>query len=76
MTLTFVLHYSKVLNQSWKYKESIKSSHEYVVGVKVFSQCVSMIELNAWEDDWLVTIKVLQEGKRRQRRWQKQGRGN
>jgi hypothetical protein len=63
----------KVLKQSWKYKESIKSSHEYVIGVKAFCQCVSIIELIAWEDEWLVTIKVLQKGKRR---WQKYGRRN
>jgi len=60
MTITFVLHYSKVLKQSWKYNESIKPSHKYVVKVKVVSQCVLIIELNAWEDEWLVTIEVLQ----------------
>jgi hypothetical protein len=58
----------KLLKQSWKYKESIESSHEYVVGVKPFYQCVSITELIAWEDEWLVTIEVLQKGKRR---WQK-----
>jgi len=33
--------------------------HEYV-GVTNFSQCVSWIELNACEDEWLVVIEVLQ----------------
>jgi hypothetical protein len=37
----------KLLKQSWKYKESIESSHEYVVGVKPFYQCVSITELIA-----------------------------
>jgi hypothetical protein len=32
----------------------------YVVGVTIFLQCVSSIELNAWDDEWLVFIKDLQ----------------
>jgi len=34
-------------------------SHEYVVWVTTFFQCVSLIELNARRDKWLVTIQVL-----------------
>jgi hypothetical protein len=29
------------------------------------SQCVSLIELNAWKDEWLVIIKALQKGEKR-----------
>jgi len=27
------------------------TSHEYVVGVRTFSPCVSLIKLNAWENE-------------------------
>jgi hypothetical protein len=41
----------------------IKWINEYVVGVAIFFQGVSSIELNAHEDEWLVGIKNLQEQK-------------
>ncbi len=37
------------------------TSHYYVVRITFFFQCLSLIELNAREDECLV-IKVLQEG--------------
>jgi hypothetical protein len=44
--------------------KSIKScvhftSHEYVVRVRFFSPCVSLIKLNAWENKWITNVKVL-----------------
>jgi hypothetical protein len=36
----------------------VSTSHEYVVGVISFPQCVSLIKLNAWEDERFVLIKV------------------
>jgi hypothetical protein len=36
----------------------------YVVGVTILWQCVSLIEWNAWDDEWLVFIKDLQEKKK------------
>ncbi len=32
--------------------------------VIIFSWCVLLIELNAWENEWLVGIQALQEGKK------------
>jgi hypothetical protein len=32
------------------------------------SQCVSLIELNAWKDEWLVIIKALKKGKKERKR--------
>jgi len=54
--IAFVIHSSKVFKQSLNVFDSIKSnvffaSHEYVVGVTIFFQCVSLIELNAWEEE-------------------------
>jgi hypothetical protein len=37
----------------------------YVVGVVLFSWFVLLIEVNAWEDEWLVGIGTLQEGKKK-----------
>ncbi len=37
------------------------TSHDYVVRITFFFQCLSLIELNAREDECLV-IRVLQEG--------------
>jgi len=42
----------------------LSTSHEYVAGATTFSQCVSLIGLNVWDDEWLVAIEVLQEGKK------------
>jgi hypothetical protein len=39
--------------------------HEYVGGVAIFSQCVLFIELNAWDDECLVAIEVLQKQKKK-----------
>ncbi len=36
------------------------TSHEYVERVSTFSQCVSLIGLNAWEDEWFVAVEGLQ----------------
>ncbi len=64
----------------WKHYESIKScvfftSHECVVGFTTFFWCVSLIELNAWKDEWLVSIGDLQEGKKKQEEWPKKEKG-
>jgi len=40
----------------------------YIVGVTIFLQHVSLIELNAWDDKWLVFIEDLQEKKRWKKR--------
>jgi len=48
------------------------TSHEYVVKVVNWSQCVLFIELNAWEDEWLVIIEsLITKKKGKQRRWRK-----
>ncbi len=39
--------------------------HEYVGGVAIFSQCVLFIELNAWDDECLVAVEVLQKQKKK-----------
>jgi hypothetical protein len=67
--IAFVIHSSKVFKQSLKYFEYIKSnvfstSHEYIVGLTICFQCASLIELNAWEEEWFVDKWVLQEAKR------------
>jgi len=46
----------------------IFTSYEYV-GITSFSQCVSLIELNAWKDEWLFAIEALQEGKKKAKKW-------
>jgi hypothetical protein len=38
------------------------------MGVITLSQCVSLIELNAWEDERLVEIGALQEGRKKNQR--------
>jgi len=43
------------------------TSHEYVVRVAIFLKIVLFFKTNAWEDEWLVTIKVLQERKRKEK---------
>ncbi len=40
------------------------TSHEYVVGVATFFWCVSLVALNACDDEWLVAIKNIQEKKK------------
>jgi hypothetical protein len=40
------------------------TSHEYVERDTTFSQCVSLIGLNAWEDEWFVVIEALQNQKK------------
>ncbi len=40
----------------------LSTSHEYVVRVTTIFQCLSLIELNAWEDEFFVVIEALQEG--------------
>ncbi len=42
----------------------LSTSHEYVAGATTFSQCVSLIGLNVWDDEWLVVIEALQEGEK------------
>ncbi len=74
--VAFVLHQSKAFKKFWKYYEYVKSymlstSHEYVVGVTIFFQYVSLIELNAWKDKWFVVIKKLYKGKRKAKKVKK-----
>jgi len=40
------------------------TSHEYVVEVIIFFWCVLLIELNAWEDGWLIGIQAWKEGEK------------
>jgi len=40
----------------------------YIVGVTIFLQHVSLIELNAWDDKWLVFIEDLQEKKKKMKK--------
>jgi len=42
------------------------TSHDYVVRVVTFSQCVSLIESNAWDNDWIIFTKVLQNKGRKE----------
>jgi hypothetical protein len=51
----------------------LSTSHEYV-GITTFFQCVSLIELNACKDDWLVDIEALQEGKNKAKKMTKKGK--
>jgi hypothetical protein len=48
----------KIIKQFWKYYEFTKSyvffTSYYVVRIKIFFQCLSLIELNAREDECLV----------------------
>jgi hypothetical protein len=37
----------------------------------MFFQCVSLLELNAWEDDWFVAIDVLQKEKQKNKKGDK-----
>ncbi len=64
--LNLPLYYNnQIFKQSWKYHKSIKSCvlfislHQYVVMVATFSQCLSLIQLNAQENEWLIAIKNL-----------------
>jgi hypothetical protein len=50
------------------------TSHECVVGVITFFWCVSLVELNAWQDKWLLNIGDLQEGKKK-KKWPKKEKG-
>ncbi len=51
------------------------TSHECVVWVTTFFWCVSLIELNAWKDEWLLNIGDLQEGEKKQEEWPKKEKG-
>ncbi len=42
------------------------TSNEYV-GVITFFQCVSLIEANAGDNEWLVVIEALQKGEKKQK---------
>jgi hypothetical protein len=48
--------------------------NEYVVGVTTFFQCVSLIRLNAKEDEWHNVMETLQEGKRKAKKVTKKGK--
>jgi hypothetical protein len=63
--IDFLLYEFKISLQLMKIVRTIVCSilHEYV-GVIIFFQCVSLIELNAWENQWLVNIEALQKGKK------------
>jgi len=37
----------------------------WILKLRTFFQCVSLIELNAQEDEWFVAIEILQEEKRK-----------
>jgi hypothetical protein len=50
------------------------TSHNYVVGFSALSQCLSLIVLNVWDNEWLVAIEALEEGKGKQRRNKKKKR--
>jgi hypothetical protein len=67
--LKFLLYYinknylSNLENTMNLFKSCVLStSHEYVVRVTTIFQCLSLIELNAWEDEFFVVIEALQEG--------------
>jgi hypothetical protein len=48
----------------------IASYHYYLLGN------FYLFELNAWEDEWLVAIKTLQEGKRKLKNVREKGKKN
>ncbi len=41
------------------------TSHEYVVRVTIIFQCVLLIQLIAWEDEWFIATEILEEGKKK-----------
>jgi hypothetical protein len=41
------------------------TSYNYVVGFITLSQCLSLIVLNVWDNELLVAIEALGEGKRK-----------
>ncbi len=70
--ITLLNFFKKILKILWIYWIiCVFTSHEYVVRVRTFYQSMSLIESNAHEDEWLIVIKVLQEGKLRIKKWQK-----
>jgi len=48
---------------------------EYVE-VTTFFQCVSLIDLNAWKDEWLIAIEVLQKGIKNNKDNKKKGKSD
>jgi len=52
----------------------ILTSYEYVVGIATFFQCVLLIKLSTWEDEWLVVIEPLEEDKNKTKEGGKRGR--
>jgi hypothetical protein len=47
------------------------TSHESIIRVAIFSQCVSLIEFNRWEDQCLNIIKKLQKKKEKRKNCKK-----
>jgi len=47
------------------------TSHDYVVGFIALSQCLSLIVLNVWDNEWLVAIEALEKGKQRMKKYLK-----
>ncbi len=49
------------------------TSNEYVVMVTTFFQCMSLIKLNAKENEWHSAMETLQEGNRKAKKVAKKG---
>jgi hypothetical protein len=47
------------------------TSHNYVVGFSALSQCLSLIVLNVWDNEWLDAIEALEEGIRKAKKEKK-----
>jgi hypothetical protein len=47
------------------------TSHDYVVGFIALFQCLSLIVLNVWDNEWLDAIEALEEGIRKAKKEQK-----
>ncbi len=47
-------------------------SYEYLVGTTTFFQCVLLIKLNAWKDEWLVVIEPLEKDKMKPKKVEKE----
>jgi hypothetical protein len=58
--------YLKYLKILWiDYIKCVLTFHEYVVRVTIIFQCVLLIQLIAWEDEWFIAIEILEEGNKK-----------
>jgi hypothetical protein len=73
--LKFIIILQTCIEASFVQEDPIKScvfhiSWKSCKGCNFLSMC-SLFELNVWEDEWLVSVKILEEGKRKEERVKK-----